>query len=77
MQGKYVLVSGATSGIDKGIALGLGELGASLILGVRDLAYQRQILLRPRGNPVRVQEHGGGGETPVDVRTAHQGGLIE
>ncbi|MGC1376048.1 MAG: SDR family NAD(P)-dependent oxidoreductase [Anaerolineales bacterium] len=36
MQGKYVLVTGPTSGVGKEIALQLAALGAELILGCRD-----------------------------------------
>ena len=36
MQGKYILVTGPTSGVGKEIALQLAALGAELILGCRD-----------------------------------------
>jgi NAD(P)-dependent dehydrogenase (short-subunit alcohol dehydrogenase family) len=37
MKGKRVLITGATSGVGKEMALQLAELGAELILGVRDV----------------------------------------
>ena len=41
MMGKTVVLTGATSGIGKEIAIGLGALGAKLILGCRDISSGR------------------------------------
>ncbi len=38
MRGKRVVITGPTSGIGKEIAIGLGALGAKLVLGCRDVA---------------------------------------
>ncbi len=42
MQGKQVVITGATSGIGKEIAIGLGALGAELVLGCRDVVRGKQ-----------------------------------
>jgi NAD(P)-dependent dehydrogenase (short-subunit alcohol dehydrogenase family) len=42
MQGKRVIITGATLGIGKAIAMGLAQSGASLILAVRDVERGRQ-----------------------------------
>lgn len=42
MTGKQVVITGATSGIGKEIALGLGALGAELVLGCRDVVRGKQ-----------------------------------
>src|SRR5512143_1868891 len=42
MQGKRVVITGPTSGIGKEIAIGLGALGAELVLGCRDVAQGEQ-----------------------------------
>src|SRR5690349_4086365 len=39
---KQILITGPTSGIGKAIALGLGALGAQLVLGCRDIARGEQ-----------------------------------
>jgi NAD(P)-dependent dehydrogenase (short-subunit alcohol dehydrogenase family) len=42
MKGKQVVITGPTSGIGKEIAMGLGALGAELMLGCRDVARGKQ-----------------------------------
>jgi NAD(P)-dependent dehydrogenase (short-subunit alcohol dehydrogenase family) len=43
MKDKRVIITGPTSGIGKEIAMGLGALGADLVLGCRDVARGRQV----------------------------------
>ena len=43
VKGKRVIITGPTSGIGKEIAIGLGALGADLVLGCRDVPRGRQV----------------------------------
>ncbi len=43
MNGKRVIITGPTSGIGKEIAIGLGALGANLVLGCRDVVRGKQV----------------------------------
>lgn len=43
MKGKRVVITGPTSGIGKEIAFGLGALGASLVLGCRDVEMGHKV----------------------------------
>ena len=43
MNGKRVIITGPTSGIGKEIAIGLGALGADVVLGCRDIQRGKQV----------------------------------
>jgi NAD(P)-dependent dehydrogenase (short-subunit alcohol dehydrogenase family) len=61
MKGKRVIITGATSGVGRETALGLGALGAELILACRDLK---------KGNQVAAEIARAGGIKPVVMKLA-------
>src|SRR5689334_4262948 len=66
LQGKTALITGASRGLGKAIALGLAEAGANLILASRDKALLDQVAARARafGSQVLI--------VPTDVTQERQ-----
>jgi len=53
LRDKVVVVTGASRGVGKGIALGLGEAGATVYVTVRSTREKRSSLLEPSTRPLR------------------------
>ena len=76
LKGKVALVTGATRGIGKGIAIGLGEAGATVYITGRTLTNNRSSEFGVQSSEFRVKISSPAPHTPHTPRLKKKSGIV-